>query len=105
MVERSGDGGWWRWQRVLFGTAFALAAGFTAWFATSLFAARFLVAPGTGLAGAATVAVAGFAAAFVALVAAVVTAWRASLRVLTTALIIALLCGIGAASLLKTLST
>ncbi len=82
----------------------ALVAGFTAWFAASLFAARFLVAPGTGLAGAATVANSGFAGAFVGLVVAVVTAWRASLRVLTNALVVALVCGIGATSLLNSLS-
>lgn len=105
MDEQQGQDSGGRWQRLLFGMALALAAGFTAWFAASLFAARFLVPPGTGLAGAATVAISGFAGAFVALVAAVVTAWRAPLRVLTTALIIALVCGIGAASLLNSLST
>lgn len=104
MGEEVGYGGGGRWQRVLFGTVLAPAAGFTAWFAASLFAARFVVAPGTGLARAATVALSGFSGAFVAVVAAVVTAWRASLRVLTTTLIIALVCGIGAASLLNSLS-
>ena len=104
MGEEAGRSGGGRWQRLLFGTVLALAAGFAAWFAASLVAARYLVAPGDGLAGAATVAISGFAAAVVALVAAVVTAWRAPFRVLTTATIIALVCGIGAASLLNSLS-
>jgi hypothetical protein len=90
-------------QRFLLGAVLTVAAGFIAWFAASLFAARYLVPAQGGFEGAATVVVSGMVAALVAILAAIVTAWRAPLRTLTAATIIAVVCGIGSASLLKTL--